>query len=301
MKRYAFSKTNLFDKTFLLILYLYLIIAGLIVLYPILWVISASFSDQNLVHQGKLWLFPVGINAKAYKQIFLNDNLILGYRNSLFYMVIGTFINLFMTTIAAYPLSRKDFVGRDVIMLLLSFTMWFSGGLIPTYLVIKKLNMLNTIWVILVPGAISVWNMIIMRNYFQTNIPGELYEAAIIDGCGNLEYLFKVVIKLSGPIIAVMIIFYGVGRWNDYFQAMIYISNRDLYPLQLFLREILIQSQMTAMQQNVISDSTMQEMVMLADGIKYAVVVVSSIPVMILYPWVQKYMMKGIMVGAIKG
>ena len=271
----------------------------LIVLYPLLWTVSASFSNPVSIRQGKLWLLPVGFQLQGYKLVCSDNELLTGYANSLFYMVAGTAINIFMTIIAAYPLSCREFGMRKLFTLMITLTMWFNGGIIPYYLLMKSLNLLNTVWSVLVSGAISAWNMIIMRNYFMTSIPEGIREAAKIDGCRNVGDLFRIAIRLSGPIIAVMVVFYGVGRWNDYFNAMIYISNRKLYPLQLFLREILIVNQLTAMQQT--ADSTMNQMVLAAESVKYAAVIMTSVHVLILYSFVQQYMLKGIMIGAVKG
>lgn len=268
-------------------------------LYPLLWTVSASFSNPVSIRQGKLWLLPVGFQLQGYKLVCSDNELLTGYANSLFYMVAGTAINIFMTIMAAYPLSCREFGMRKLFTLMITLTMWFNGGIIPYYLLMKSLNLLNTVWSVLVSGAISAWNMIIMRNYFMTSIPEGIREAAKIDGCRNVGYLFRIAIRLSGPIIAVMVVFYGVGRWNDYFNAMIYISNRKLYPLQLFLREILIFNQLTAMQQT--ADSTMNQMILAAESVKYAAVIMASVPVLILYPFVQRYMLKGIMIGAVKG
>ncbi len=271
----------------------------LIVLYPLLWTVSASFSNPVSIRQGKLWLLPVGFQLQGYKLVCSDNELLTVYANSLFYMVAGTAINIFMTIIAAYPLSCREFGRRKLFTLMITLTMWFNGGIIPYYLLMKSLNLLNTVWSVLVSGAISAWNMIIMRNYFMTSIPEGIREAAKIDGCRNVGYLFRIAIRLSGPIIAVMVVFYGVGRWNDYFNTMIYISNRKLYPLQLFLREILIFNQLTDMQQT--ADSTMNQMILAAESVKYAAVMMASVPVLILYPFVQQYMLKGIMIGAVKG
>lgn len=289
------------DKILMAIIYFFLSIILLLVLYPLIWVVSASFSDPFLVRSGKLWFWPVGFQTKGYHLAFSDGEIMLGYRNSLFYMVVGTAINIFMTTIAAFPLSCKDFKARNVLTMLFSFTMWFNGGIIPNYLLMKNLHMLNTIWAVLISSAVSVWNMVIMRNYFTTSIPDELREAAKIDGCTNVGYLFRIAIKLAGPIMAVLVVFYGVGRWNSFFDALIYISKRELYPLQLFLRETLIVNQLSSAQQNVATDSTMTEMMLAAESIKYAVIIIASLPVLIIYPFVQRYMLSGITVGALKG
>lgn len=290
------SKTDvIFDVINISILALVLAV----VLYPLIFVVSASFSDPELVIQGKVWLLPKGLNIDAYKRVFANADIMSGYRNTILYTLVGIVVNLVMTIAGAYPLSRKDFYGRNLLMLLFTFTMFFSGGLIPTYLVIQKLNLVNNFWVMIIPGAVSVYNMIIMRTFFQSTIPGELQEAAFIDGCSNIRILFKIVLPLSMPILAVMVIFYGVAHWNAFFDALIYISDRAKYPLQLILREILIQNQMQEMMSQ--GAESLADQQMLAEGIKYAVVIVASLPVLILYPFLQRYFVKGVMVGAIKG
>lgn len=289
------------DRMLMTGIYICLAIILLLVLYPLLWVVSASVSDPFMIRQGKLWLMPVGFQLKGYQLAFSDSEILLGYRNSLFYMIAGTAINIFLTTIAAFPLSCKDFKARNVLALFFSFTMWFNGGIIPNYMLMKSLGFTNTVWSVLISSAVSVWNLIIMRNYFTTSIPDELREAAKIDGCTNVGYLFRIAIRLVGPIMAVLVVFYGVARWNDFFSALIYITKRTLYPLQLFLREILIINQMTSAQQNVATDSTMTEMLLAAESVKYAVIIIASLPVMIIYPFVQRYMLSGITVGAIKG
>ena len=289
------------DRIMLALIYIGLTIILLIVLYPLIWVISASFSDPMEIRAGKLWLTPVGFHLTGYRKVFIDPEIMIGYRNSLFYMVVGTFLNVLLTTMAAFPLSCKEFKPRNVLALFFSFTMWFNGGLVPNYLMMKQYHLLNTVWSVLVSGLVSVGNLFIMRNYFTTSIPNELREAAKIDGCTNIGYLFRIAIWLCGPIMAVMTVFYGVGRWNDYMNALIYITDRKLYPLQLFLREILVFNQMSASQQNVATDSTMTEMLLAAESIKYSVIIVASLPVLIIYPFVQRYMISGITVGAIKG
>lgn len=285
------------DNTFDVINIFLLVLVVIITLYPLIYVVSASFSDMLLVLQGKVWLFPKGFNIGAYKAVFRNDAIITGYRNTIIYTVVGTVINLVMTIAGAYPLSRKDFYGRNVLTLFFTFTMFFSGGLIPTYLVIKKLGMYNSFWVMVLPGAVSMWNMIIMRTFFQTGIPVELQEAAVIDGCSDFGILFRIILPLSAPIIAVMVMFYGVGHWNAFFNALIYLKDHNRYPLQLILREILIVNDM----QNMVDASSALQQQLLAESIKYAVIIVSSVPVLLLYPFLQKYFVKGVMVGAIKG
>ena len=224
-----------------------------------------------------------------------------GYRNTLFYTLFGTFLNVFATLMLAYPLSRKDLAGRNVIMGFLSVTMFFGGGLIPTYLVYKQLGILNTVWVMVLPGLVSVYNCILMRTFIQ-GLPFELQEAAMIDGCGNVHMLFRVLMPLLKPIIAVMVIYYGVGHWNSYFDALVYVSDNNLKPLTLILRDILVTNTTTAseMKSGGAGESAM-EMKKMAEAIKYAVIIVSTLPMLCLYPFAQKYFAKGVMLGAIKG
>ncbi|MEC0201578.1 carbohydrate ABC transporter permease [Paenibacillus lautus] len=287
------------DRMFNVINYTILILVTIIVMYPLVFVLSASFSDPQAVLRGEMLLWPKGVNLNSYVKIFQNKDIISGFTNTLVYTSLGTFINLTMTILAAYPLSRKDFVGRNAIMALLVFTMFFSGGLIPTYLLIKNLGMLNTLWVMIIPNAVSIWNIIIMRTFFQQSIPGELQEAATIDGCSNIKILTRIILPLSMPIIAVTILFYAVGHWNAFFNALLYLSDKDKFPLQLILREILIQGQTNDMVKMSTESAIKQQREV--EGIKYAVLVVANIPVLALYPFLQRYFVKGVMIGAIKG
>jgi putative aldouronate transport system permease protein len=284
-----------FDFANLSILSLVLVL----VLYPLVYVVSASLSNPTLVLQGEVWLWPKELSLEAYKRVFENADIMIGYRNTILYTVVGTCVNIAMTTAGAYPLSRRDFYGRNAIMAFFVFTMFFSGGIIPTYLVVKSLGIINTFWVMILPGAVSVFNLIIMRTFFQNTIPLELQESAFMDGSTNTRILVSIVLPLSMPIIAVLILYYAVGHWNAFFNALIYLSDRKQYPLQLFLREILIQNQMEEMMSG--DTQSMVEQQNLAEGLKYAIIVVSSLPVLILYPALQKYFEKGIMIGAIKG
>jgi len=244
-------------------------------------------------------LLPKGLTVEGYKRVFSNKEIITGYKNTILYTLVGTLVNLAMTIAGAYPLSRKDFYGRNLIMVIFTFTMFFSGGLIPTYLVIQRLKLINNFWVMILPGAVAMYNLIITRTFFQSTIPAELQEAALIDGCTNIGILLKIVLPLSIPIIAVMAIFYGVGHWNAFFNALIYLTDREKFPLQLILREILIQNQMDAMMNTDFEDLARQQI--LAESIKYAVVIVASVPVLLLYPLLQKYFVRGVMIGALKG
>jgi putative aldouronate transport system permease protein len=276
------------------------ILFTIIILYPLLFVVFASMSDPRLMYDNPLLLWPKGFNVESYIKVFENKDIWHSYGNTILYTFVGTTINIIMTTLGAYPLSRRNFYGKGVFTFFFTFTMFFSGGLIPTYLVNKQLGIVNSMWVLVLPGAISVYNMIIMRTYFQSRIPPELEESAHVDGCNDFQLLYKIVLPLSTPIIAVMVLFYGVGHWNAYFDAMIYLSDRSLYPLQLILREILIQNEMSKMLA-VAVDEQYADRLVAKEGLKYAVVVVSSLPLLILYPLLSKFFEKGIMVGAIKG
>ena len=251
---------------------------------------------------GEVFLLPKDITLEGYKMILEYKPIWTGYRNTVFYTVIGTLINVFLTVTCAYSLSKKDLVGRSFFMKLFTFTMFFNGGLIPTYLVIKQLNIINTVWAMWLPVAVSVWNVIICKTYFESSIPYELQEAASSDGCSDIGILLRIVLPLSKPILAVLALFYAVSHWNTYFNALIYLNNENLYPLQLFLRRILIMDQMTDMMG---ADPELVEQLIrrmeLKDSMKFGIIVVSSLPIICVYPFIQKYFVKGVMVGAVKG
>lgn len=287
------------DKLFGLTNTVCLALTAFIVLYPLYFVLIASISDAAAVLGGQVWLYPKGIHFDAYLRILRQSELMHGYFNTIVYTVIGTAVNIAMTILAAYPLSRPQLAGRGVITAMMVFTMFFSGGLIPTYLLVKSLGMLDTIWALIIPGAVSVYNIVIMRTFFQTGIPKEVQEAAHIDGCNDFQLLGRVVLPLSMPIIAVMILLYGVGHWNSYFSALIYLSDREMYPLQLFLRELLVLNQ--TFETIAYFDEDITKKMMEAESIKYAAVIVANLPVLLLYPFLQKYFAKGMLVGAIKG
>lgn len=287
------------DRWVMTSIYIFLGVISLIVLYPIYFVTIASLSNPEDVMLGKVWLWPMDLSLVGYERIFENNELMQGYLNTILYTFFGTALNVVMTIAAAYPLSRQDFRGRNVFTIMIVFTMFFSGGMIPTYLLIKDLGMLDTFWTIILPTAVSVWNILIMRTFFQSSIPKELQEAAFLDGCSNMKLLVRIVLPLSGPVLAVMILFYAVGHWNSYFNALIYLSDRDKYPLQLFLREILIQDQMQSMVD--LGSDTYSKSLMEVEAIKYAAVIVTNLPMLLLYPFLQKYFIKGVMIGAIKG
>jgi putative aldouronate transport system permease protein len=285
------------DKVFDAVLYAIAALIIVIVLYPLIFIVSASLSDPTKVLGGEVWLLPKGFTVEAYANIMQNDKIWIGYRNTIFYTTVGTLINLIMTILAAYPLSRPDLPGRGPLMLVITLTMFFSGGLIPTYMLVKSLGMVDTLWALIVPGAIATYNLIVMRTYFQSSIPWELQEAAHMDGCTNWRLLVNIILPLSKPILAVMVLFYAVGHWNAFFGALIYIRNEALYPLQLVLRDILLISQ------SDVADSGigLEDKILLAESIKYAVIIVSSLPVLVMYPFVQRHFVKGVMIGSIKG
>lgn len=287
------------DKIFYIVIAIILTIFFLLVLYPCVFVISASFSSGSAVQSGKVVLLPVKFSLEGYKIVFNTNKVWLGFRNSLLYTFGGTIINVVMTVTAAYCLSRRDLPGRNGIMLIFTFTMFFSGGMIPAYMLIQKLGFLNTPWAVLIPGAIGVYNLIIARTFILNSIPEELLEASRIDGCSDIKYFLDIVVPLSKSIIAVLVLYYGVGHWNSYFQPMLYLNKPELYPLTLFLREILMADQIDP---STISDPELQaQLAQTAGVIKYALIVVSMVPVMIIYPFIQKYFVKGVMIGSVKG
>ncbi|MFE5320888.1 carbohydrate ABC transporter permease [Paenibacillus sp. NPDC056579] len=297
-KTTGFIRDSFGDKIFLIGIYLFLIIVLLTILVPLLHIVSASFSNPMDVTSGKVWIWPVNPTLLGYKAVFDNNQIWWGYWNSIVYTVLGTVISVVLTVMIAYPLSRKTFYGRNVLMILIAFTMLFSGGLIPLYLVVKSLNMVDTRWALLLPQALAVWQIIIARTFFQTTIPDELAEAAELDGCSDMGFLIKIVLPLSKPIIAVMVLMYAVGQWNAYFDALIYLKSQSLFPLQLVLRNILILNTETG------NNSNLQEMLArqgMKDLMKYSLIVVASLPVLIIYPFVQKHFVKGMMIGSIKG
>lgn len=304
MKTTSLIKDTRADKIFLIFVYVFLAISLLIVLYPLIYIVSASISNPHLVNSGEMWLLPKGVTFEGYRTLLGNSSIWRGYLNTIYYTVLGTSINLLVTLPCAYALSREDFYGRRAFTNFMLVTMFLSGGLIPSYLLIRSLGMLNTVWALVIPGAVSVYNVVVTRTFFQSTIPREMEEAAIVDGCSDFRLFMQIVLPLSTPIIAVMALFYGVGHWNSFFNALIYLSDRSMYPLQMILREILILQDMSSNTVNNVT-SEMANMLyskqQLAQVIKYGVMIVSSLPVIIVYPFLQKYFVKGMMVGSIKG
>lgn len=298
----AIKKTkgdHIFDITNYIILGLFMLACA----YPIWYVLIASISNPYLVNGGQIIFWPKGITWDGYKAVFQQPDVLIGYRNTIFYTTFGTLFSLFVTLMAAYALSRKDFVGRKAITIFCTFTMFFSGGMIPGYLVVQKLGLINTPLCLIILGAVGAYNMFLCKSYFESNIAGEIQDAAEIDGCSNLKLFTKIVLPLSKPIIAVMVLFIAVGHWNSYFTALLYITNPNLKPLQLVLYNLLVASQSMIQMVNTgsIDANDAQKMYNMQQLIRYSLIITSSLPVMCLYPLVQKYFVKGIMLGSVKG
>lgn len=288
------------DRIFDVVIMLFLTFTLIVVSYPLIYVISASFSNPDALIYGKVWLFPVGFSFDGYVAVLNYKSVWTGYANTIINASIGTFINVLLTIVFAYPLARKDLVGRNVVMFFVTLTMFLSGGLIPSYLLMQDLGLINSRWSLIFPTAISAWNLILTRTFIQTSIPQEIYDSADIDGCGNVKFLWSMVIPLSKSILAVITLYYAVTHWNAYFNAMIYLRDEKLYPLQLVLRNILIENQLLAGSADVDVEAALQRERM-AELLKYALIIVSSLPLMVMYPFVQKHFVKGVMVGSVKG
>ncbi len=293
------SRMTAGDRVFNLFAIALVSLLTLIVLIPLMNVVASSFSNPKAVRDGRVWFWPVEPTFENYKAILNYSHVWLGYRNTIFYTLCGTLINVSMTLICAYPLSQKQFGGRKFFNLLFFFPMLFNAGMIPNYMLMRDIGFLNTVWAILIPGAISIYNMIITRTFIQTSIPESIAEAAMLDGCSVFRYFFSFILPLSKTIIAVIAMYYAVDHWNAYFNAFLYLNNSELYPLQLFLREILISSSFAA---GAVDDpELMEQMKSLANTLKYVVIVVATFPLMCIYPFVQKYFIKGVMIGSVKG
>jgi len=285
------------EKVFDVFNALFMILLMFVTLYPFVHVLFASLSEASrlVAHSGLLYK-PLGLNFNAYREVLKNDMILIGYANTVFYVVVGTFVNLVMTTLGAYGISRKNLYWGKLITIIIVFTMFFGGGLIPTFLLVKSLGMYNSRWALIIPSAISTWNLLIMRTYFSS-IPISLQESAKIDGAGDFKILLRIVLPLSTPVIAVMTLFYGVAHWNAWFGAMVYLRDRNMFPLQLILREILIISESIYVE----PDKTQLDRVAIAETIKYATIIIASVPILMVYPFLQKYFVQGVMIGAIKG
>ena len=293
MRRYSDQIWNVFSILFASIVLI-------LCLYPLYFVLIASVSDPTMVNSGKVILFPKGITFSAYKFILAEKDIWIGYRNTILYTVGSVLVGAAITIPAAYALSRKDLVGKNVVLKFLTFLMFFNGGLIPTYIIVNKLHLLNTAAILIILNCVTVQNIIVARTFFISNIPDELLEAASLDGCGNLQFFYKIVLPLSKSIITVIVLYIAVWQWNSYFNALIYTTNRNLQPLQMVLRDILIQGQNLNIGEEM--DAAMIEyMVEIANLIKYGVIVMAIVPILCFYPFVQKYFEKGVLVGSVKG
>lgn len=294
------------EKAFDIIIKTIMFIIAVSMLYPLIYVVSASLSSAQAVNRGDVILFPVEFSIKGYEFAFKNKEIWIGYRNTIFYTLAGTLVNLAVTLPAAYTMSRKNFPGRNALMVFFMITMYVGGGIIPTYLNWKGLGLIDTPWIMLLNGALNVYNMIVARTFFATSIPEEIIEATKVDGYSDFGVFFKIILPLSKPIIMVMVLYYGVGHWNEYFNAMIYLENRNLLPLQVFLREILIQGELmkSLTKDPSISAESLQilmEQAKAMELIKYCVIVIAALPMLLVYPYLQKFFEKGVMIGSVKG
>jgi len=287
------------DMAFSFMVYVLLTFVLIIIAFPLIYLVSASFSSPQAVISGRVWLLPVDFTIKGYEAIFKDSSIIRGFLNSLYITVVGTGINILMTVMMAYPISRKKFYGRKAFTMFMMITMFFGGGLVPTFLLINHLHMYNTFWAVMVPGCVGITNVIICRTYFESSIPEELYESASLDGCDDFGFLIRIVLPLSKPVLAVLVLYYAVGHWNSYFNEMIYLEDKVKYPLQVVLRQILIMSQVA--DEMMLDFSAAEQAQGMADLLKYSTIVVSSLPMLILYPFIQKYFVKGVMIGSVKG
>lgn len=286
------------DRVFDICLYTAFTLFLLVILYPLWFIIIASFSDPSAVSTGKVLFLPSGFTLEGYRSLFEKPDIWIGYKNTILYTVIGTAFALAVNIPAAYAFSRKDLVGRKAITFFFIFTMFFNGGLIPTFLTIKNFNLYDSFWVMIVPFSISVYNIIVARTFFESSIPPDLWDAAQIDGCGNLRFFFQMVLPLSKAVIAVIGLWVAVGHWNSYFNALIYLKDSNLYPLQLIIRNILITNQMQA---SLGTGEAAQLALRTANLMRYAVIIIATVPIMCVYPFVQKYFNQGVMIGAVKG
>ncbi len=289
------------DKIFDVVNLIVMCVLLLIFIWPMWFVLIASFSDPNQLWLGNVILWPKGFTLEAYEKLLEYTDIWIGYKNTILYTVVGTLVNLILTVTLAYPLSRKDFLPRKFIMIMLVITMYFSGGLIPTYLVVKNLGMVNNFWAMIIPGAISTYNVLVVRTYFLNSIPNELHEAAKLDGANNLQFFGKIALPLAKPVVAVVGLYYAVGHWNDYYTALIFLYDKEKFPLTCFLKNLIIDTS-TAMKGSFGSSaSEMESMIRLAQSLKYSTIIVAVIPMLIVYPFVQKFFVKGVMIGSIKG
>lgn len=287
------------DKILYTAVNILLVCCILLVAYPLIYVVSSSFSSGTAVSTGRVILWPVDVSLEGYKTVFSHKLIGTAYRNTIFYTVVGTFINVSVTVICAYPLARNDFPMKRFFSVFFIIIMFFNGGMIPTYMVISDLHMINTVWAMLLPGAISVYNMILVRTFIKSSIPSALLEVSQIDGCSDIKYFVHILLPLSRPVIAVITLYYAVGHWNAYFNAMMYLNDQELYPLQIILRQILVANQINL--NEMVDVEAMVAKQGLADVLKYALIVVSTAPILCVYPFIQRFFIKGVMIGSVKG
>lgn len=286
------------DKVLMAAVWILLIVVLILLVVPILFILASSFSSPSAVSAGKVLLWPVDFSLVGYQIIFQSPNIIRAFVNSVEYTVVGTIVSVTLTLFAGYPLARRDLKIRKYVMFLFTVTMFFSGGMIPTYLVVSKLGLIDSFWAMILPSAMGVWNVILIKTYIQSSIPNELFESAQIDGCSDWKYFLHMVVPLSKPIIAVMVLLYAVGKWNDFFSGLLYLNDTNKQPLQLLLRNVLVTNDSGSLSMSLAQQMNRQEV---KTQLQYSLIIVSSLPVMILYPFIQKYFVQGIMVGSIKG
>ena len=289
------------DLIYEIITKLFLVVVMIVILYPVYFVLVASFSDPIYVNSGEMLFWPKGFTLLGYQRVFKDSRIWIGYRNTIMYTVLGTILGVVATMLAAYSLSRKDLPGRKIIMFLFIFTMYFSGGMIPYYLVVKGLGLVNSRTLMILSGAVSVYNIIIARSFLEANIPEELKDAANIDGCGNARFFAQIVVPLSKAVIAVIALYLAVSYWNSYFNAMIFLTDTDKYPLQLYLRQILLTVSESASMDSSLDPQALIQLQQMGQVIKYGVIVVATVPIICVYPFIQKYFVKGVMIGSVKG
>lgn len=305
MKKKSLKNMSMSNRIFYILNFIFWVLVMFIVIYPLYLVCICSVSDPDAILRGEVVWHPVGISFIGYEAVFKNTELWLSYANSLFYTFAGVAISIAVTLAGAYCISRRCFPGKKIVNMYCLITMFFNGGLIPTFLVLRDLGLYNTRWILILSGCVSVWNLMVAKSYIQSTIPDELYEAAVLDGASHFQYFSKVVVPLSKTIIAVLAVYYGVAKWNDYFTGLVYIKDRPLLPLQTILKEILAVLQGTSADVEFLPDEIaalmLAEARKIAQVSKYCIIVVSTLPVMILYVFLQKYFEKGVMVGSLKG
>ncbi len=300
-KRHKMKKMSRDDLIYEIITKMFLVVVMIVIIYPVYFVLVASFSDPIYVNSGEMLFWPKGFTLLGYQRVFKDSRIWIGYRNTIMYTVLGTILGVAATMLAAYSLSRKDLPGRKIIMFLFIFTMYFSGGMIPYYLVVKGLGLVNSRTLMILSGAVSVYNIIIARSFLEANIPEELKDAANIDGCGNARFFAQIVVPLSKAVIAVIALYLAVSYWNSYFNAMIFLTDTDKYPLQLYLRQILLTVSESASMDSSLDPQALIQLQQMGQVIKYGVIVVATVPIICVYPFIQKYFVKGVMIGSVKG